>query len=93
METEFEVISSNPSKGGASHVVKLQSKIVQDLGILGPKEVTRTYYISVKNTIAIGTKVPLDVDAFDVKEYSYTFEDDETGEEKEIMCKWLHLKA
>jgi len=51
-----------------------------------------TYYMSLRTPVAEGSKVPLDLSLFTIKEDPYTVVDKTTGETSEILLKWLWLK-
>lgn len=51
-----------------------------------------TYYMSLKTPVEEGTKVPLDLSLFTIKEDTYQVADRTTGEVTDIILKWLWLK-
>jgi hypothetical protein len=84
--------STASSKGGfVNTIVSETSKSVIVFGQEKTETVTRTYYIKTPKPIAVNAKAELDLDNFRIVERPYTFVDEETGEEKTIACKWLHL--
>ena len=54
-----------------------------------------TYYIGVdaKNvTVNVGDVVPVNIDDYVIRENEFPYTDEETGEEKIAILKWLYLK-
>ena len=82
----FEIISSNPSNEGKTHVTKLQTKSVVETAF-GTKETQETYYVSASKQMPIGRKMRIDLATWNVVERQFEVDG------KTINCKWLHLKA
>ena len=86
------VKSTESSKGGfVNTIVTEQTKSVEVFGQMKEDVIKRTYYIKTPKAIAVNSTADLDLGKFRVVERPYTFVDEETGEEKTIACKWLHL--
>jgi hypothetical protein len=94
MATEtFKCVKSTlSSKGGfVNTIVTEQRKSVEVFGQMKEEVTKRTYYIKTEKTIPLNKEAQLDLANFRIVERPYTFTDEETGEEKTIACKWLHL--
>lgn len=84
--------STSSSKGGfVNTIVSETTKSVEVFGQIKSETVTRTYYIKTEKAIAVNATAQLDLGKFRIVERPYTFVDEETGEQKTIACKWLHL--
>ena len=53
---KFTVVSSNPSNEGKSFVTKLKTTKTVSLGVFGDKVVTRHYYLSAPQQVAVDTE-------------------------------------
>jgi len=86
------VKSTESSKGGfVNTIVTEQVKTAIVFGQEKQDVSRRTYYIKTPKAIPVNKEAELDLANFRVVERPYTFTDEETGEEKTIACKWLHL--
>ena len=91
-ETFKCVKSTQSSKGGfVNTIVTEHKKSVEVFGQIKEEVTKRTYYINTEKTIPLNKEAQLDLANFRIVERLYTFTDEETGEEKTIACKWLHL--
>jgi hypothetical protein len=55
--------------------------------------VSLTFYMKVSEACAEGFEAVMNIDDFNIKEYAYVVEDEETGEEVTLWLKWLHAKV
>ena len=83
---KFIVASCNANQKGG-FVVKLQNKTTIDLGALGKKDKSETFYISVNKAQKIGANVDVPMDMFKVQAYPFV-----TPEGQTMDLNWLHLK-
>lgn len=92
MKTAFQVIGSNPSNEGKTHVWKLSvTSIAKIFGI--EKTVKRTYYIGgMPAAGVVDTVFHEDMDKFEIVERPFDFVGDD-GVSVTVMLKWLHVKV
>ena len=92
MKIKFTVVTCNPNEKGG-FVFKLE--VVELAKVFGmTKSVKRTYYIGgMPEAVEVGTEFEEEMDNFEVKEYDYTFRNEETGNDETIQLKWLHVKT
>ena len=84
-QTNFTVISSNPSNEGKTFVTKFARERVEST-FFGDKKTKETYYVSGSKQIEVGSEIPHNIlEGFKVVERPFEID----GEV--IYCKWLHL--
>ena len=84
-------VSTQPTtNGNFIHTVKTGGKTVNVLGV-DKVSSQLTYFIALPKAVAAGTEHELDLDQFRVEERPYEVADEQTGEMKTLMLKWLHI--
>lgn len=85
-------VSAQPTtNGNYIHTVKTEGKKEVVFGVEKPAS-QLTYFIALPSAVPVGTEDNLDLDKFRVEERPYEVADQDTGEMKTLMLKWLHIK-
>lgn len=86
-----KVSTQASTNGNFIHTVKTEGKKVQ---VLGQEKMSGqlTYFIALAKPTPVGSEHEIDLDQFTITERPYVVEDKTTGERKELMLKWLHVK-
>lgn len=90
IKLKVEKITKGEKNGNFIHTLKTEGTTVT---IGGVEKVSgqRTFYISLPKPIEL-KEFMQDMDLFRIEERPYKVEDRTTGEVREIMLKWLHIK-
>lgn len=92
MKVLFTVVTCNPNQK-EGFVFKLE--VNEEVSAFGMKKnIKRTYYIGgMPAAVAVGATFEEDMNNFEIKERSYEFDNEETGNKETIWLKWLHVKG
>jgi hypothetical protein len=84
-------VSDKTTNGNFIHTLKTEGETIKVLGqdMIGNG---LTYYAALKGAAQVGTEELIDLSRFDVVERPYEVEDQESGELRTLMLKWLYPK-
>jgi hypothetical protein len=85
-------VSEKTTKGNFIHTLKSEGQVVKVLGqdMIGQG---LTYFVALKGPAKVDSSEIIDLDKFDIVEREFTPEpDEETGETRTLMLKWLYPK-
>jgi hypothetical protein len=84
-------VSEKTSNGNYIHTLKSEGATIKVLGqdCVGTG---LTYFVALKQAAQVNASEIMDLDRFDVVERPFDIVDEETGEERTLLLKWLYPK-
>ena len=84
-------VSEKTSNGNYIHTLKSEGTVIK---VLGGDCVGQglTYFVALKQAAKVDSSEILDLDRFDIVERPLDIVDEETGEERTLLLKWLYPK-
>lgn len=84
-------VSDKTTNGNFIHTLKTEGETIKILGqdMIGTG---LTYYAALKGAAKVGTEEVVDLTRFDIVERPYEVTDEDSGELRTMMLKWLYPK-
>lgn len=91
VKIRVQKVSDKTTNGNFIHTLKTEGETIK---VLGQDMVGNglTYYAALKGAAKVGSEEVIDLGKFDVVERPYEVTDEESGEIRTLMLKWLYPK-